>query len=84
MKKEIKSLKNLPDEKGYYGQFGGSFVPPQLTEPLKEIEKAYLIAKKDPEFQKEYSYLLKNYVGRPSPLYFAKNLTQLESHGQKY
>ena len=76
MKNNQKSLKNLPDEKGYYGQFGGSFIPPQLVEPLKEIEKEYLNAKKDPSFQKEYSDLLKNYVGRPSPLYFAKNLTK--------
>jgi tryptophan synthase beta chain len=76
MKTNIKSLKNLPDENGYYGEFGGSFIPPQLVEPLKEIEKEYLKAKNDPTFQKEYSDLLKNYVGRPSPLYFAKNLTK--------
>lgn len=76
MKKNIKSLKELPDEKGYYGSFGGSFIPPQLVEPLKEIEKEYLSAKRDPIFQKEYTDLLKNYVGRPSPLYFAKNLTK--------
>ena len=76
MKKDTKSLKNLPDEKGYYGQFGGSFIPPQLVAPLKEIEREYLKAKKDKNFQKEYSDLLKNYVGRPSPLYFAKNLTK--------
>lgn len=76
MKTNIKSLKNLPDENGYYGEFGGSFVPPQLVEPLKEIEREYLKAKDDPSFQKEYRDLLKNYVGRPSPLYFAKNLTK--------
>ncbi|MFA6386345.1 MAG: tryptophan synthase subunit beta [Candidatus Paceibacterota bacterium] len=76
MKTNIKSLKNLPDENGYYGEFGGSFVPPQLVEPLKEIEREYLKAKDDPAFQKEYRDLLKNYVGRPSPLYFAKNLTE--------
>jgi len=76
MKKEIKSLKNLPDENGYYGKFGGSFIPPQLVEPLKEIEREYLKAISDKDFQKEYADLLKNYVGRPSPLYFAKNLTQ--------
>ena len=76
MKTNKKSLKNLPDEKGFYGLFGGSFIPPQLVEPLKEIEKEYAIAKKDPNFQKEYFDLLKNYVGRPSPLYFAKNLTK--------
>jgi len=76
MEKEIKSLKNLPDEAGFYGEFGGSFVPPQLVEPLKEIEREYKKAKADPAFQKELSDLLKNYVGRPSPLYFAKNLTE--------
>ncbi len=76
MKTKIISLKNLPDENGYYGKFGGSFIPPQLVEPLKEIEQEYLKAKNDPEFQKEYADLLKNYVGRPSPLYFAKNLTK--------
>ncbi|MEI6042677.1 MAG: tryptophan synthase subunit beta [bacterium] len=76
MNKEIKSLKNLPDIDGYYGEFGGSFVPPQLAEVLKEIEREYLIAKNDPVFQKEYLDLLKNYVGRPSPLYYAKNLTE--------
>jgi tryptophan synthase beta chain len=76
MNKETKSLKNLPDENGYYGEFGGSYIPPQLIEPLKEIEREYLKAKADPSFQKEYADLLKNYVGRPSPLYFAKNLTE--------
>ncbi|MBP6060821.1 MAG: tryptophan synthase subunit beta [Candidatus Pacebacteria bacterium] len=73
---QTKSLKNLPDEKGYYGNFGGSFIPPQLVKPLQEIEEEYLKAKNSPEFQKEYMDLLKNYVGRPSPLYFAKNLTK--------
>ena len=76
MNKEKISLKNLPNEKGYYGSFGGSFIPPQLIEPLAEIEREYKKAKKDPVFQKEYVDLLKNYVGRPSPLYFAKNLTK--------
>ena len=76
MNKEKISLKYLPNEKGYYGSFGGSFIPPQLIEPLAEIEREYKKAKKDPVFQKEYVDLLKNYVGRPSPLYFAKNLTK--------
>ena len=75
MKKNVKSLKNLPNKNGYYGEFGGSYIPPQLVEPLQEIEIEYVKAKKDPSFQKEYLDLLKNYVGRPSPLYFAKNLT---------
>jgi len=76
MKTEKISLKNLPNKEGYYGEFGGSFIPPQLVEPLKEIEREYLKAKNDSSFQKEYADLLKNYVGRPSPLYFAKNLTK--------
>jgi len=76
MKNKNKSLKKLPDKKGYYGYFGGQFVPHQLIKPLQEIEKEYLKAKKDSSFQKEYTDLLKNYAGRPSPLYFAKNLTK--------
>jgi len=75
-KDEKTSLKNLPDEHGFYGEYGGRFVPPQLEKPLAEIETEYLKAKNDPEFQKEYNDLLKNYVGRPSPLYLAKNLTK--------
>ena len=75
-KDEKTSLKNLPDEHGFYGEYGGQFVPPQLEKPLAEIETEYLKAKNDPEFQKEYNDLLKNYVGRPSPLYLAKNLTK--------
>ena len=50
MKNEIKSLKKLP-ENGYYGRFGGSFIPQQLVEPLKEKEREYLKAKNDPAFQ---------------------------------
>jgi tryptophan synthase beta chain len=69
------SSKQLPDEKGFFGEYGGRFVPPQLEEALKEVEAAYNKAKQDPEFQNEYQNLLKNYVGRPSPLYLAKNVT---------
>ncbi len=71
-----KTLKNLPDEKGFYGAFGGSFVPQELVIPLQEIEMAYIEEKNNPEFQKELNDLLKNYVGRPSPLYFAKKITE--------
>ena len=69
------SLKNLPDDKGYFGEYGGRFVPPQLEEALKEVETAHNQAKTDKKFQDEYHQLLKNYVGRPSPLYLAKNIT---------
>jgi len=59
-----------------YGKFGGQFVPPVVVNALNEVEKAFLEAIEDEEFIKEYKYYLKNYVGRPSPLYFAKNLTE--------
>ncbi|MFH0819380.1 MAG: tryptophan synthase subunit beta [Patescibacteria group bacterium] len=67
--------KNLPNQQGYFGRYGGQLVPPQLVPALQEVERAYEEAKKDKSFQKEYNDLLKNYVGRPSSLYFAKNLT---------
>ncbi len=70
------SYRKLPDEKGFFGPYGGSFVPPQLEPVLKEVEKAFDEAKKDPEFIEEYKRLLRDYVGRPSPLYFARNLTE--------
>ena len=61
---------------GFFGEYGGRFVPPQLERVLKEVEEAYLETRNDPAFQEEYRELLKNYVGRPSPLYFARNLTK--------
>jgi tryptophan synthase beta chain len=70
------SLKQLPNDEGFFGEFGGRFVPPQLEEALKEVQRAYNDAKTDPKFQNEYKDLLKNYVGRPSPLYLAKNITK--------
>jgi len=67
---------NVPDIQGFFGQWGGRFVPPQLEAVMKEVEDAYLAARADPTFWEEYRDLLKNYVGRPSPLYFARNLTK--------
>ena len=58
-----------------YGEFGGQYVPQELKENLNEIEKEFQRAKQDEEFRKEYLYYLKHYVGRPTPLYFAENLT---------
>lgn len=72
----MKTLKNQPDERGFFGEYGGQFVPAELKTALDEVAKSYAEAKNDPKFIKEYKDLLKNYVGRPSPLYFAKNLTQ--------
>ena len=62
----------LPDSKGHFGQFGGMFVPETLMTPLQDLAKAYEEAKADPTFQAELDDLLKNYVGRPTPLYFAE------------
>lgn len=70
------TLKNQPDEKGFFGEYGGQFVPEELKVALDEVAAAYAEAKKDKKFVEEYNDLLKNYVGRPSPLYFAKNLSE--------
>lgn len=61
--------------KGYFGEFGGQYVPKKVKEALVELEKAFEEAIKDKEFIDEYNYYLKDYVGRESPLYYAENLT---------
>ncbi len=66
----------LPDKHGYFGEFGGSFVPDNLQEVLDDVAKAYLEYRNDPEFERELRDLLQNYVGRPSILYYAKRLTE--------
>ena len=67
---------NQPDLKGHFGPYGGRYVPETLMHPLKELEEEYFRAQKDPEFQTELSYYLKEFVGRPTPLYFAERLTE--------
>jgi tryptophan synthase beta chain len=66
----------FPDEKGRYGMYGGKFVPETLMPALQELEVAYAESKQDPAFQEEYLGLLKQYVGRETPLYYAKRLTE--------
>lgn len=66
----------LPDKAGHFGPYGGRFVPETLMPALLELEKAYKTYKKDKSFLHELSSLQKNYIGRPTPLYFAKNLTE--------
>ncbi|MBN2655340.1 MAG: tryptophan synthase subunit beta [Nitrospirae bacterium] len=66
----------LPDKKGYFGKFGGRFVPETLISALNELEQAYSEASKDREFQKNFKHLLSTYVGRPTSLYFASRLTE--------
>lgn len=63
-------------EKGYFGQFGGSFVPPELQEVLDDLDKQFELHKKDPAFITEFQSYLKEYVGRENPLTFARNLTE--------
>ena len=64
-----------PNTGGHFGPYGGRYVPEVLMAPLEELEQAYLEARQDPAFQKELQDLLRNYAGRPTPLYFAKRLT---------
>lgn len=64
------------NEKGYYGEFGGAFIPEMLYPNIEELRQNYLKVMAEPEFQKEFNQLLKDYVGRPSPLYFAKRLSE--------
>ncbi len=66
----------VPDAKGRFGDFGGRYVPETLTRALEELTIEYDKARQDPAFQAELDDLLQNYVGRPSPLYFAKRLTE--------
>ncbi len=70
------SLRNLPDALGHFGKYGGQHLPPPLLAIMDEVSTAYAEAKADPAFQRELDDLLKNYVGRPSPLYLARNLTR--------
>lgn len=65
-----------PDENGYYGEFGGAFIPEMLYPNVEELQKNYIKIIESEDFQAEYQDLLKNYVGRATPLYFAKNLSQ--------
>ena len=67
---------NLPDAQGHFGPYGGRYVPETLMHPLQELEAEYFRAQHDPDFQRELSYYLKEFVGRPTPLYFAERLTK--------
>lgn len=70
-------MKSVSEEvKGFYGEFGGSFVPDSLQEVMNILEEQFLKYKNDPEFQREFKFYLKEYVGRENPLTFAENLTK--------
>ena len=67
---------HLPDEKGYFGSFGGRYVSETLMPLIMEVEKEYKNIKDDTSFKKEFDYYLKKFVGRPSPLFFAERITK--------
>ncbi len=66
----------LPDAGGHFGPYGGRYVPEVLMAPIEELAQAYLSAREDPAFQTELTDLLRNYAGRPTPLWFARRLTE--------
>jgi tryptophan synthase beta chain len=68
--------KILPDQRGYFAEFGGKYVPETLMPALSELETAYWEAREDEDFQRDLQYYFENYIGRPSPLYYAKRLTE--------
>ncbi len=74
----------LPDLNGYFGEFGGRFVPETLMKALIELAHAYREIKRDREFKKEIVYYLREYAGKPTPLYFAKNLSALARGARIY
>ena len=70
-------MKYTVNEKGYYGQFGGAFIPEMLYPNVEELRTKYLQIITDPEYQRDFEKLLKDYVGRPTPLYLAKRLSEI-------
>ncbi|MBT9132533.1 tryptophan synthase subunit beta [candidate division NPL-UPA2 bacterium Unc8] len=74
----------LPDKKGHFGLFGGKFVPETLMPALDELTEAYASYKEDASFKKELTYYLKEYAGRPTPLYFAERLSLLLGNAKIY
>jgi tryptophan synthase beta chain len=69
-------LPTLPDERGHFGPYGGQYVPETLMALLEDLEAAYRVAKADPAYQEELDSYLRDFVGRPTPLYFAQRLTE--------
>ena len=70
------SSEQIPDAAGRFGPYGGRYVPETLVHPLRELEEEYFRVQQDPEFQRELDYYLREFCGRPTPLYFAQRLTE--------
>src|SRR5512145_2021522 len=75
---------NVPDERGYFGEFGGRFVPETLIPALDELTAAYEAALVDPEFQTQFAELQRTYTGRPTPITYAKRLSEHLGGAQIY
>jgi tryptophan synthase beta chain len=73
---------NLPDSRGYFGNYGGKFIPETLIPAVEELEMWYMKLKNDESFQRELDYYLKHYVGRPTPLYFCREIKQISWWGE--
>ena len=73
-----------PDKRGYFGEFGGRFVPETLMPALEQLEEAYVQAKQDEGFERQFRYYLREYAGRPNPLYLAERLSERIGGGKIY
>ncbi len=69
-------MTTLPDQNGFYGPYGGQFIPPQLTDVVNALSQAFIQYRDDPQFIEELNYYEKHFTGRPSPVYFCENLTR--------
>lgn len=74
----------LPNKRGYYGPYGGRFVPETLAPALQDLERAYAKARRDPAFRKEFAGHLRHFVGRPTPLMYAQRLSEAVGRGRVY
>lgn len=83
MSSDMKNIA-MPDDKGFFGEYGGSFIPPVLEDILKEITDAYLEITKDPAFHEELNMLYQDFVGRPSPIFHLKNMSKKIGGAQIY
>ena len=75
---------DMPDPQGHFGPYGGTFVSETLIAAIDELKTQYLRYRDDPEFKAEFAYELKHYVGRPSPIYHAKRLSESVGGAQIY
>src|SRR5437879_8197515 len=77
-------MSTLPDKRGYFGPYGGRFIPETLVTPLQQLEVTYRKAIKDPKFRQELAHQLKDFVGRPTPLMSARRLSEALGRGKIY